>query len=137
VSVWRKKAVTAPDGAPAFASDVLAGLAELFGAAVGRSRWHPADVGPTPWSYSALAPQGWWLGFDGTPHAAVYADPRVAGELSPEFDGASGWQTQALDRGALLAVAEQPVMPPVRLVASLAPHTVPAVVRPASLLETV
>jgi hypothetical protein len=136
VNVWRKKAVTAPDVAPAFGSDVLAGLAELFGAAVGRSRWITAGVGPTPWPHSALAPQGWWLGFDGTPHAAVYADSRAASELRPEFHDASGWQTQDLDRGALLAVAERPVMPPAQLVASLAPHTVPAEVRPASLLET-
>lgn len=137
VDVWRKKAVSAPAATPAFDADLLVGMAELLGAAVARTRWIPAGARPTPWPYSALDPQGWWLGFDGTPHAAVYADPRVAGELLPEFDGATGWQTRALDRGALLAVADPPIMPPVRLVASLAPHTVPAAVRPACLLQAV
>jgi len=135
ISMWLKAVLPQPAEPPLSGSD-LVDVCRLFGAPVGRTMWPGQAVGGTPWPYCSLAPGGWWLGFDSTPHAAVCLAPTVVAELAPPFHQADDWVTRALPDGTLLAEARSiTAVPPAEVTARLMTHTVAAPVRPEQLMR--
>ncbi len=133
-SLWSGNRSDAPDPSAPVDGATLAELAGLLGAVVARTRWGPQAFGSTPQPHCALAPQGWWLGFDATPHDSVFLASQVVDELAGPFTDADGWVLEEVS-GGVVATAAPARTPPVELLASLAPHFVAAPVRPWSLMR--